>query len=164
MSPSTDEFLPQALSEVHTRPLFVMTLKVRPYQVIGATPGFNRRVGVVPGGSFKGERLSGEVLEGGNDWQTVRSDGATTLNVRLVLKTVDGALVGVTYRGIRHGPADVMSRLDKGEIVDPAQYYFRIQAQFETAIATYDWLNRVMAVGVGFRKAEKVIYSLFEVL
>jgi Protein of unknown function (DUF3237) len=57
-----------------------------------------------------------------------------------------------------------MSRLDTGEIVDPAQYYFRTQAQFETAIATYDWLNRVLAVGVGFRKTEEVTYSLFEVL
>jgi hypothetical protein len=108
--------------------------------------------------------MSGEVLEGGSDWQTVRLDGATTLDVRLVLKTVDGALVGITYRGIRHGPADVMSRLDKGEIVDPAQYYFRTQAQFETAVATYDWLNRILAIGVGFRTAEEVIYSLFEVL
>jgi hypothetical protein len=133
MCPSIAEFLPQALSEVRTRPLFVMKLSVRPYQVIGALPGFNRRVGVVAAGTFKGERLSGEVLEGGNDWQTVRSDGATTLDVRVVLKTVDSALVGVIYRGIRHGPADVMSRLDKGEIVDPAQYYFRTQAQFETA-------------------------------
>jgi hypothetical protein len=52
-----------------------------------------------------------------------------------------------------------MSRLDTGEIVDPAQYYFRTQAQFETAIATYDWLNRVLAVGVGFRKTEEVTYS-----
>jgi hypothetical protein len=164
MCASTDELLPQALSNVRTRPLFVMKLSVRPYQVIGATPGSNRRVGVVPGGSFKGERISGEVLEGGSDWQTVRLDGATTLDVRLVLKTVDGALVGITYRGIRHGPADVMSRLDKGEIVDPAQYYFRTQAQFETAVATYDWLNRILAIGVGFRTAEEVIYSLFEVL
>jgi hypothetical protein len=60
---------------------------------------------VVPSGSFEGERLSGEVLGGGSDWQSVRTDGSTTLDVRLVLKTEDGALVGMTYRGMRYGPA-----------------------------------------------------------
>jgi hypothetical protein len=70
--------------------------------------------GVVPGGSFEGERLSGEVLDGGSDWQSVRNDGATTLNVRLVLKTRDDALIGMTYQGVRHGPPDVVERIEKG--------------------------------------------------
>ena len=68
-----------------------MRLDVRKLQIAGATPGAYRRIGVVPGGSFEEERLSGEVLDGGSDWQTVRSDGATTLNVRVVLKTKDEA-------------------------------------------------------------------------
>ena len=73
-----------------------------------------------------GERLSGEVLDGGNDWQTVRPDGATTLHVRLVLKTKDEALIGMTYRAIRYGPPDVVARIEKGEVVDPTGYYFRL--------------------------------------
>ena len=85
------------------------------------------------GGSFEGERLSGEVLDGGNDWQSVRQDGATTLDVRIVLRTTDGALIGMTYRGLRHGPPDVTERIEKGEVVDPASYYFRIAPSFETA-------------------------------
>ncbi len=92
MSPSLIDNLPDALKTVRTRPLFVMRLDVRKLQIVGATPGGYRRVGVVPGGSFEGERLSGEVLDGGNDWQSVRTDGATTLNVRVVLKTKDEAL------------------------------------------------------------------------
>jgi uncharacterized protein DUF3237 len=35
---------------------------------------------------------------------------------------------------------------------------------FETAGARYDWLNRVIAVGVGDRQADGPIYSIFEVL
>jgi hypothetical protein len=119
---------------------------------------------VVPGGSFEGERLSGEVLDGGNDWQTVRTDGATTLNVRLVLKTKDEALIGMTYSAIRYGPPDVVARIEKGEVVDPTSYYFRINPLFETANANYDWLNRVVAVGSGHRQADGPIYSVFEVL
>jgi hypothetical protein len=156
--------LPETLQSVRTRKLFVMHLDVRKLQVIGATPGAFRRIGVVPGGVFEGERLSGEVLEGGSDWQTVRSDGATTLHVRLVLKTADGALIGMNYQGLRHGPADIMARIDNGEVVDPSSYYFRINPTFETAAPRYDWINRVIAVGVGHRPAGGPIYSVFEVL
>ena len=158
------ENLPSVLQRVQTKPLFVMTLNVKPLQVIGATPGAYRRVGVVPSGVFAGERLSGEVLDGANDWQTVRSDGSTTLDVRLVLKTTDDVLIAMMYRGIRQGPPDVMARLGKGEVVDPESYYFRIAPLFETAAPQYAWLNNLVALGIGHRVAEGPIYSVFEVL
>ena len=156
--------LPEVLQSVRTRPLFVMRLKVLPLQLVGATPGGVRRIGVVPGGSFAGERLSGTVLEGGSDWQTARGDGVLTLDVRLVLKTDDEALVTMTYRGLRHGPSDVLARIDKGEAVDPAGYYFRTNPLFETAAPKYDWLNRIVAIGLGHRLPGGPVYSVFEVL
>lgn len=164
MPTSLTDNLPDVLNSVRTRPLFVMRLDVRKLQFIGATPGSYRRVGVVSGGVFEGERLSGEVLEGGSDWQAVRPDGATTLNVRMVLRTKDDALIGMTYRGLRHGPADVIERIERGEVVDPASYYFRINPLFETAAPQYDWINRVIGVGVGHRLADGPVYSVFEVL
>jgi hypothetical protein len=156
--------LPEVLRNVRTRPLFVMQLEVRKLLMVGPTPGAYRRIGMVSGGSFEGERLSGEVLDGGSDWLTVRSDNATTLDVRLVLRTHDDALICMTYRGVRHGPPDILERIDKGEVVDPANYYFRITPSFETAVTHYDWINRVVAVGLGHRRAEGPIYSVFEVL
>jgi len=164
MSTSLNDNLPEVLKTLRSRPLFVMRLDVRKLQIVGATPGGYRRIGVVPGGSFEGERLSGEVLDGGSDWQTVRNDGATTLKVRIVLKTKDDALIGMTYRGVRHGPPDVVARIEKGEVVDPMSYYFRINPLFETAAAKYDWINRVVAVGIGHRRTDGPIYSVFEVL
>jgi hypothetical protein len=164
MSTRLYDDLPEVLKALRTRPLFVMRLDVRKLQIVGATPSAFRRIGVVPGGSFEGERLSGEVLDGGSDWQTVRSDGATTLNVRLVLKAKDEALISMTYRGIRYGPPDVVARIEKGEVVDPTSYYFRINPLFETAAANYDWINRVVAVGIGHRREDGPIYSIFEVL
>lgn len=156
--------VPAALTSLRSRPLFVMRLDVRPYQVVDATPGPFRRVGIVPGGTFEGERLSGTVVEGGNDWQTVYKDGTTTLDVRLLLRTQDAALISMTYRGLRYGPADVLAKLDQGQDVDPAEYYFRTNPLFETAAPQYDWLNHVLAVGIGYRGPKGVIYSLFEVL
>ena len=164
MPTGLNDNLPDVLKTLRTRPLFVLHLDVRKLQIVGATPGAYRRVGVVPGGSFEGERLSGEVLDGGSDWQAVRTDGATTLSVRLVLKTRDDALIGMTYRGVRHGPPDVVARIEKGEVVDPASYYFRITPLFETGAEKYDWINRVVAVGIGYRRADGPIYSVFEVL
>ena len=156
--------LPESLKTLRAAPLFVMRLDVRPLVVVGATPGVTRRIGIVPGGSFAGARLSGAVMDGGADWQGVRADGATTLDVRLVLETDDGALIAMIYRGLRHGPPDVLARLAGGEAVDPASYYFRIDATFETAAPRYDWLNRILALGLGWRRADGVVYSLFEVL
>ena len=164
MSTTLTDNLPDALRSVRTRPLFVMRLDVRKVQVVGATPGAYRRIGVVPGGSFEGERLSGEVLDGGSDWQTVRDDGATTLNVRLVLKTNDDALICMSYEGVRHGSPEVLEKIEKGEVVDPASYYFRTNPLFETAATKYGWINRIVAVGIGHRRADGPIYSIFEVL
>ena len=141
-----------------------MRLPVRPLVVVGATPGAFRRIGIAPGGSFEGERLAGDILYPGTDWQSVRSDRSTKLDVRLVLKTNDGALIGMTYQGLRHGPVAVIDRLEKGEIVDPESYYFRINPLIETSAGKYDRLNRVIAVGAGHRVEGGAIYNVFEVL
>jgi hypothetical protein len=45
-----DRSLPTALKSVRTRPLFMMTLAIQPYLVVGETPSVNRRVGVVQSG------------------------------------------------------------------------------------------------------------------
>jgi hypothetical protein len=163
MSSNLNDGLPETLLSVKSRPLFVMRLDVRPYQVVGGPETALRRIGVVPGGIFQGERLNGKVREGGNDWQVVRTGGKVELDVRLVLETDDGALIGMTYKGIRRGPADVLKRVDRGEAVDPSEYYFRTNPVFETA-SSYDWLNGIMAIGIGHRAADGVVYSLFEIL
>ena len=163
MAPPLSLNLPETLKAVRTRPLFVMRLDVVGPRAIGQTPNGDRRVGVVTGGSFEGERLSGRVLDGGADWQTVRPDGATTLDVRLMLQT-DDALIGLSYRGLRHGPPEVLARIARGGDVDPASYYFRINPMFETAAPAYDWLNRILAVGIGHRLADGPVYSVFELL
>jgi hypothetical protein len=158
------EGLPAALQSVRTRPLFVMRLTVAPLQNLGIAPGGGRRLGVIVGGTFEGERLSGAVQPGGADWQGVHPDGTTTLDVRVPLQTNDGALIAMRYTGLRHGPPEVMARLAAGEPVDPADYYFRTTATFETASPDHAWLNRVLAIGTGHRLPEGPVYSLFELL
>jgi hypothetical protein len=104
------------------------------------------------------------VVEGGNDFQTVREDGTLILDVRLILRSDDDELITVTYTGMRNGDPDVLRRIDAGEAVPPEQYYFRTNPMFETASNKHGWLNRILAVGVGYRHDKGAIYSLFVVL
>lgn len=152
------------MAEIRTQPLFTMRLRVSELQPVGDAPGGKRVVGVVAGGTFEGARLKGEVLVGGSDWIIVRADGAFTLDVRLVLKTDDGALIGMTCKGLRHGSPEVLAKVAKGESVDPAQLYFRTACFFETASEKYGWINRIIALGVGHRPPEGPVYEMFELL
>jgi hypothetical protein len=152
------------MAEIRTAHLMTMRLTVNGMQMVGATPNGGRRVGLVGGGTFEGARLQGTILPGGADWIIARPDGSTTLDVRIVLQTDDGAAIAMTYRGLRHGPAEVMDKVNKGEFVDPALYYFRTAILFETASEKYSWLNGIIAIGTGSRPPEGPVYDVFEVL
>ena len=150
---------------IETRPLFDITLQVPQVLDIGETPLGRRRIATVTGGEFRGERLRGTVVGApAGDWLLQRRDGATVLDVRLLLRTDDGEHIYMFYRGVRHGPPEVMARLAAGESVDPQAYYFRIAPVFETAAKKYDWINRIVAVGTGRREPAGPVYSVHEVL
>jgi hypothetical protein len=153
------------MGTLRARPLLVLSLEVaaKP-QAVGRTPAVDRRVAVILGGRFEGERLNGKILPGGSDWLGVRSDGTWALDVRLVMETDDGALIAMTYRGLRHGPKEVIDAIARGEPVAPSAYYFRTAAFFETAADKYAWLNGIVAVGVGHRLPAGPVYQVFEVL
>jgi hypothetical protein len=156
--------LPREMTEMRYQSLFTFQIDVKPPYVIGATPGYDRRIGEISGGRFEGERLRGKFLSGGSDWQSLRADGTITINVRLVMETDDGALIGMTYLGMRHGPKEVMARLGRGENVNPSEYYMRVTPYFETASEKYGWLNRIVSVALGHRVAGGAIYQVFEIL
>jgi hypothetical protein len=80
---SLSSILPPELMAVRYKPLFIFQIEVKPPSIVGATPGHDRRIGEIAGGRFEGEALRGKILSGGSDWQSLRADGATTLNVRL---------------------------------------------------------------------------------
>ena len=132
-------------------------------QELGETPQGRRRIIGITGGRFSGERLSGRVLPGGADWQLVRADGVADLDARYTLETEDGALIYVRNRGYRHGPAAVLTKLSKGENVDPSLYYMRTTPRFETGDARYAWLNRMVCVATGARRPAAVELDVYEI-
>jgi len=139
------------------------TVEVGAPLTVGATPLGERRIVPIISGRFEGEKLAGEVLPGGADWQFVRPDGATLLEARYTLRTQDGALVYVRNRGLRCGPREVLARLAQGEAVDPASYYFRTTPEFETGAPQYAWLNDLVAVCSAVRMASAVILDFYAV-
>ncbi|MDP6350884.1 MAG: DUF3237 domain-containing protein [Alphaproteobacteria bacterium] len=131
---------------------------------LGNTPYGDRRIDFFNGGTFEGPRLKGIVLPGGSDMQLGRADGARKPDVRLTLKTDDDALIQVTYSGIRHGSAEVMKRIAREEQVDPEEYYLRNTPYFETSADKYEWLNLIVAVGIGARVPDAAIYDIHQIL
>ena len=130
---------------------------------IGQTPAGLRRIAPVTGGHFDGDRLSGVVLSGGNDWLINRSDGVMAIDVRLTLKTNDGALIYLTYQGRFLAAPNAMARFANGEALNASEYSLAMVAKFECGDPRYGWLNNVVAVGTGERTATGPIYSIFEI-
>jgi len=152
------------MSAIDTEFLFRIVIDVARIVELGETPYGRRRIAEISGGTIEGPRLKGRVAPGGGDWVLVRRDGVTQLDVRLTLETDDGALIYMTYRGARHGPPEVIARVDAGEAVDPSSYYFRTAPFFETSSADYAWLNGIVAVATGERTAGGPVYHVHQVL
>jgi hypothetical protein len=62
---------------------------------------------------------------------------------------------------MRHGSADVLERLARGEDVDATEYTFRTSTQIETAAPGLEWLNKGIFISVGGRKPGAVIYETY---
>lgn len=149
---------------LHTAPLAILTADLDVPHKLGVTPAGERKCVPVLGGRVEGPRLAGRILAGGSDWAVTNAAGILELDVRLVIETDDGALINCQYTGMRHGPAEVMASLAAGKHVDYRDLYFRIAPRFDTADPRYDWLNRILAIGIGERLDAGPRYHIHEVL
>lgn len=152
------------MPELRSEFLFSITATVAEFYDMRAVPAGTRHVDMIGAGRFEGPRLRGDLLPGGMDMKTLRADGSMVPNVRLVLRTDDGALIFMHYTGVRHGSPEVMARIARGEVVPPSEYYLRNTPYFETSAPKYDWLNRIVAVGVGRRMPDHAVYDVFQIL
>jgi len=136
---------------MRSRPLMTLRLNTAPTQNIGAVPRGTRVTFPITGGSFEGERLRGKVLPGGDDWTIKRLDGVIELDLRVTLQTDDGALIHMTFEGIRDDAA-------------PGAPYFRTLPRFETSESKYSFLNRLLAVGTGEIRPDGPVHVIEELL
>jgi hypothetical protein len=131
---------------------------------LGEMTGGRRRIVPLTGGQFTGPEIRGRLLAGTSaDWQLIRPDGTAIGDIRYTLQTEHGALLYVRAHSIRHGDADVLARLARGEEVDPGEYIFRAAAQIETSARDLDWLNKGIFISVGGRSSGGVAYDTYVV-
>jgi Protein of unknown function (DUF3237) len=129
---------------------------------VGTIAQGRRRIVPLTGGTFTGPELNGKLLPGASaDWQIIMADGTALGDIRYTLQTDRGDLLYVQSRAVRHGSAEVLARLGRGENVDASEYTFRTATQIETAAADLDWLNRGVFVSVAGREPEGVIYETY---
>ena len=133
---------------MNSRPLMLLRLTTSAIEEIGSTPRGQLTIFPVTGGSFEGARLRGKVLAGGGDWVTAKADGTFDLDLRVTLETEDGALIHMTFTGVR----------------DDANQYLRTLPRFETADPRYAFLNRLLAVGIGEISPEGPVHAIEEIL
>jgi Protein of unknown function (DUF3237) len=131
-------------------------------QDVGGTPAGHRRIVPMTGGRFDGPELRGTLLPGASaDWQIILPDGTAIGDVRYTLETQGGDLLFVQSRSVRHGSAEVLERLGRGEDVDASQYTFRGAVTIESAAQNLEWLNKGIFVSVGGRQPGAVIYEVY---
>jgi hypothetical protein len=122
----------------------------------------HRRIAPLSGGTFSGPELNGKLLPGASaDWQIILPDGTALGDIRYTLQTDGGDLLYVQSRSVRHGSAEVLARLARGEDVDASEYTFRSSTQIDTAALHLDWLNKGVFISVGARQAAGVIYETY---
>jgi hypothetical protein len=114
-------------------------------------PFGTRVIVTVTSATLEGPRISASMPAGtaAGDWLTIRADGSMALDVRLCLRTGDGADIYVSYHGV-------------GSTVDGVAR-IRSAPRFETGDERYAWLNGVMAVGLGSRTETGVEYDIYAI-
>jgi hypothetical protein len=148
-----------------------LEVELAPIMEMGAGRAGLRRIIPIIGGKVTGPRLNGRILNLGADWQTIFSSGSSggpsgglaELDTRYAMETEDGAVIEIINYGFRHGPAEVLAAVARGESVPHGAYYMRTQARLETGDPSYDWVNRTLFIGSGARHAQAVTLSLYAI-
>ena len=89
----TVERVPMVLPELQIEKLFYLEAKCAPIVPIGDMGMADLNIYPILGGYFEGEKIKGEIMQFGADWNFMYPDRYDVMDTRYLLKTDDGALV-----------------------------------------------------------------------
>lgn len=92
--------MPTAETALTAELAFTLEVHIDPPRDVGAVHGGHLRVIPITGGRVYGPRLSGTVLPGGADWNTMRSDDAVHVWARYEILTDDGHVISIVNEGL----------------------------------------------------------------
>jgi hypothetical protein len=135
---------------IELAPLGTLTVDIARQFTLPETGRGGRLIGEAGELRWEGDRVTAR-QEGASsgDWVRLNPDGTVDVDARLLLRTDDGALIAMTYRGKADRPPA------QGGVVWTAP-------TFETDDERYAWLNTVQAVGKGVRTGSVLVYELYE--
>jgi len=143
--------------KVEVEHLFYIEATLHPDVPVGDVGRGELCVCPISGGTFEGEKLKGQVMDFGADWNLLYPNKLNIIDTRYLLKTDDGAVISLTTNGRFVISEEKHNAMIKGEWVDPADYYFRQHLFFETADPRYQWLNGACCFAVIGIKNEFII-------
>jgi hypothetical protein len=145
---------------------FRLDVKLAPCVEVGTTYLGMRRVIPIIGGTFLGERLRGNILSGGADWNVIRPDGITHVWARYEIQTDDGVVISIINEGLGRATPEEMARISSGHAAESANWYTRTSPKFEVAGEKYRWLTQAMFVGdlLPPREPDSVSIEIYEIL
>ncbi|HEX8486451.1 MAG TPA: DUF3237 domain-containing protein [Sphingomonas sp.] len=140
---------------------FDLIVTLGPPVELGTVPAGRRRFIPITGGTVSGPMLSGIVLPGGGDRQTIGSDGTTGIHARYAMQASDGTVVEIDNPGVRVASPEIIARLAAGEVLDPGLYYFCTTPRFALPAGRHDWLRQRVFVAIGMRHPEMVELRIY---
>ena len=93
----------------------------------------------------------------------MRDDGVMEIDVRLVLETVESALIYLSYQGRFVASHSVMPRLQAGEKLSPDEYSLAVTAKLESGHPDFCWLNGAVVVGTDLQSGFSPTYEFFSI-
>jgi len=144
-------------------PFLILDVEVGPPCELGAIGAGARRFIPITGGRVSGG-IDGQIIPGGGDWQTIHDDGNLQIEAHYAFRAAAAALVEVHSSGVRAGSPEVLRRLFAGELVNPADYYFRTAIRLVTGAPELAFINFRLYVSRGERRRNAVRLEVFEVL
>lgn len=161
-APAIKTVAPQPLK---TEFAFTAYVKVAAPIVIGQGADGLRRYVPITGGEVQGPLLKGTVLAAGGDLQVFRTaDDVLDLEASYILES-DGVKISVVNSGYRHGPAEVIARMARGEAVAATEYYFRTSARLDAPKGSkYEWVNKTLFITTAERQSDLVLVHFYRVL
>lgn len=135
---------------------------------LGTMSDGTKRIIPITGGTFHGfnaggEAVSGEILPGGADFQTLRSATSTELLAKYAIRLSDGECISVDNFGIRTASEEDIAALVAGKPVPSERVYFRCVPKLDGA-GSWAWLTDRIFIGSGQRYPDRVELDVFEVL
>ena len=140
-----------------------LVVELSPPHEMGTALAGTRRIIPIVGGTARGARINGRILDVGADWQTVQAGGLAQLDARYAIETDDGAVIEVVSQGIRHASADVAARIAAGEAVPPSEYYMRTAIRLDSGHPDYAWVAHSIYVADGGKVGNTVRLAVYRV-